>query len=106
MFLGAGHGDELLYLFKNQYVPEVKAESTIETIIKRMTKLWTNFSKYANPNPKEKDELLNVEWKPVNKAEWSYLNIDEELSVGMHPDIDRIAFWDKLYEELPDTKYW
>lgn len=71
-----------------------------------MSKLWTNFAKYGNPSPKEADELLNIEWKPVTKDEWNYLNIDETLSTGVNPDAERIAFWDKLYEEFPDAKYW
>lgn len=71
-----------------------------------MTKLWTNFAKYGDPNSKTKDGLLDVEWKPVARNEINYLNINEELTNGVNPDAERIAFWDELYEGFPDAKYW
>lgn len=71
-----------------------------------MTRLWTNFAKYGNPNPKKVDELLEIEWKPVADKEYHYLNIDEELSTGVNPDAERIAFWDQLYDDFPEAKFW
>lgn len=106
LILGAGHADELSYLFKSKFVSEVKPGSLVETIIIRMSRLWTNFAKYADPNPKEKDGFLEIEWKPVAKNELNYLNIDDELTVGVNPDGERIEFWDNLYEEFSYAKYW
>lgn len=71
-----------------------------------MTKLWTNFAKHGDPNAREKDPLLHVEWKPATGSELHYLNIDEELTAGVNPEADRMAFWDGLYEEFPDAKNW
>lgn len=66
-----------------------------------MTKIWTNFAKYGNPNYKTNDEseLLDVLWKPVKKGELNYVNIDKELTTGVNPDADRVAFWASLYKK-------
>lgn len=69
-----------------------------------MTRLWTNFAKTGNPNSKENDGLLNVEWKPVTKSEMHFLDFDNELRVGVNPDGERMAFWDDIYEEYSWTK--
>lgn len=106
-FLGASHADELGYLFTNPAQKEIKPGSLEDTTIKRMTRLWTNFAKYGNPIP-SKDELLNVDWKPITKNHFQYLNIDKELSIGTDeiPEANRMKFWDSLYEQYPYAKYW
>lgn len=107
MLLGASHADELCYLFKSKFTPEVKSGSLVETTIKRMIKFWTNFAKYSNPVPNNtKDDVLNIEWKAVAKSELNYLNIGDELNTGVNPDAERMKFWDKLYEDYPEAKYW
>lgn len=93
-------------MFKSQQSADVEPGSTMEITIKRITKLWTNFAKYGDPNAKSKDEILNVEWKPVTEDETNYLNIDEELTTGVNPEAERVAFWDELYKDFPDAKYW
>lgn len=71
-----------------------------------MTKLWSNFAKYGDPNSRENNEFFNVAWKPVTKNELNFINIDEELTAGVNPEAERMAFWDRLYENFPDAKYW
>lgn len=76
-------------------------------MIKKMTKIWTNFARFGNPNPQNnEDERLNIDWKPVTKDEMNYVNIDEQLSSGINPEAERVAFWDSLYDCYPDAKYW
>lgn len=86
--------------------PEIKSGSAIETTMKRLTKLWSNFAKYSDPNSKENTEILKVEWKPVMKDELNFINIDEELTVGVNPEAERMAFWDRLYENFSHAKHW
>lgn len=62
-----------------------------------MSKLWTNFAKHGTPIEKA-DSLTNINWKPVEKEKLHYLEIDEELNVGINPDFDRISFWDDVYK--------
>lgn len=87
------------YLFKTKVLNNTVPEGTREDIaIKRITKLWANFAKYGDPNPKEGDELVDVEWKPVKSdEEVNFLEIGEKLSAGVNPDVDRMAFWDSIY---------
>lgn len=105
-FAGAGHGDELSYIFAQAKRLPVKPESPEDVAIKRVTKIWTNFAKYGNPAPEEKDVFVNVVWKPVMTGELNYVNIGKELSAGVNPDADKIAFWDRLYDKYPAAKYW
>lgn len=78
-----------------------------DATVKRMTKLWTNFAKHGDPNPPEKDELFDVEWKPVaSDNELNYLEIGEKLSSGTNPYSERMKFWDSIFQAHPDTKYY
>lgn len=105
--LGACHADELGYLFKTiSQVENFKPGSAEEVIMKRLTKLWTNFAKYGDPNPKETNDLINIRWEPTGSNGLNYLNIDRELSVGVNPDAERMEFWDKIYDDYPFAKYW
>ncbi|KAK5650357.1 hypothetical protein RI129_001386 [Pyrocoelia pectoralis] len=65
-----GHGEELIYLFRNEYVPvTLNREDNVTRY--RLLKLWTNFAKTGNPTPKKDDLLENVIWdrsKSINVA--------------------------------------
>lgn len=103
---GAAHGDELSYLFSGDHHTEIKPGSPVDLAIRRLTKIWTNFARYGKPIP-DKDKLLDVDWLPVTKTDLNYVNIDKDLSSGVNPDAEGVAFWDKLYEDYPNTtKYW
>lgn len=102
---GAGHGDELSYLFTQPRQPKIEPDSSRDVAVKRLTKIWTNFAKYGKPFPEE-EMLLEGTWKPVVKGEINYVDINEELSTGVNPDAERVAFWEKLYEDYPAAKYW
>ncbi|KAI7815249.1 esterase, partial [Rhyzopertha dominica] len=98
---GAAHADELGYLFKTMLTPQIDPGSTEDLTIRRMTTLWTNFAKYSDPNPKENNPLTDVVWKPVTINEMNFLEIGEELSVGVNPEADRMAFWDSIFGRYP-----
>ncbi|KAF2898713.1 hypothetical protein ILUMI_07458 [Ignelater luminosus] len=98
---GVCHGDDLGYLFKTVLTP--KHLSPVEKEgIKRFTKLWTNFAKSGDPNPIEKNDLINITWNPAWKDELNYLDIGENLTVGVNPDARRMKFWNEIYT-MKDT---
>lgn len=83
--------------------PELKPGSLEQITIHRMTKLWTNFARTANPNPTTKDPLIDVIWKPVEKAKFNYLDIGEKLEASVDPAKERMAFWDSIFRSHPAT---
>lgn len=105
-FLGVCHADELSYIFKNKFASLIIPGSPEELAMKRTTTLWANFAKYGDPNSPVNDELINVVWKPVaNETEINYLEIGDQLSTGVNPESDRMAFWDGIFGANPSTKY-
>nr|CAD7460856.1 unnamed protein product [Timema tahoe] len=98
-FPGAGHGDDLNYLFTTTYFnyTEFESNSTEMKTVRRMVTLWTNFAK-----SRELGEGLDLTWEPVGESKQTYLDINTELSVQnlleLHPE--RSAFCDGLYSEV------
>lgn len=116
-FVGACHGDETAYLFKpklpeelqhqiQMQVGEMKPGSPERDTMERLITLWSNFARFGNPNSKEKNDLLKVEWEPVGRDGFNYLNINRDLTVGINPEAERMRFWDELYEKYPTAKFW
>lgn len=80
--------------------PEIEPGSVEDVTIRRMTKLWATFAKYGDPNPKEKDSLVDVVWKPIaSEKEVHFLEIGENLSTGINPESERMAFWDSVFNK-------
>lgn len=97
---GASHADDVFYLFKEHGSASIKPGSLEDQCVDKLVKLWTNFAKYGNPTPKEKlDSLINVEWPKATKDALHYLEIGNTFDVGKEPDMERVEFWDKLYEK-------
>lgn len=105
MFVGASHADELSYLFTQSHHSQTKLEKDVDEMIQKMTKIWSNFARYGNPNPKD-ETVFDKEWKPVAKGKLHYVNIDKQLSTGVNPEAERVAFWDSLYENHIEAKFW
>lgn len=101
--IGVAHADELGYLWKSILTPELESGCLEDITIKRMTKLWTNFAKNANPNPIAKDPLIEVIWKPVENNQFNYLDIGEKLEASVDPAKERMAFWDGVFRAHPAT---
>ncbi|KAI4468858.1 carboxylesterase [Holotrichia oblita] len=98
---GAAHSDDVCYLFKVGCRVDKVVENSLEDItIQRMVKLWTNFAKSGNPNS---EEFKNINWKPIEPTKLHYLDIGENLSVGVYPEYEKFIFWDKIYKmkDLP-----
>ncbi|CAH4036487.1 unnamed protein product [Pieris brassicae] len=93
---GAPHCEELKYLF--QFYDEiVEPNEQNQLMIKRITKLWSNFVKYGNPTPDD-DQLFPVKWTPVSKESRPYMIIDSELKIEHRVNKERMAFWNLFYK--------
>ncbi|XP_022127103.2 juvenile hormone esterase [Pieris rapae] len=92
---GAAHSDDVGYIFKTKRL-RGKGSDVDFLVLDRMTKMWANFVKYGNPTP-EITELLPIAWPVATTQQLNYLNIDQELSLGMRPFHNRFAFWDLFY---------
>ncbi|CAH0397388.1 unnamed protein product [Chilo suppressalis] len=93
---GAVHADEIGYLFDARYYDQTPSADD-QLVIDRITMLWTNFAKYGNPTPIF-SELLPITWTPITKNSLQfYLDINLELSLGVRPFHNRMAFWDLFY---------
>lgn len=102
-FTGAGHCDEVDYIFKSGLSPDIVPNSPEEIGMNRMVKLWTNFAKRGDPNPVKRDPEINVVWKPVEKDTMHFIDIGDELTVDVNPEAERMEFWDELFKSVP---YW
>ncbi|XP_017775959.1 PREDICTED: cholinesterase-like [Nicrophorus vespilloides] len=105
IYKGAGHSDDLGYIFNNVLTPDIVLNSIEHKIVTKFVKLWTNFAKYGNPIPDAPTPALdNVVWKPANSKEMNYLIIDnDELKVDVL-DLKSANFWDGLYKKY-NRKY-
>ncbi|KAJ8951040.1 hypothetical protein NQ314_007740 [Rhamnusium bicolor] len=99
--IGACHADDLGYLFKNIMTPELKSGSLESKSVRRFVKLWTNFAKYENPTPDEKE--LGIIWQPVTEETVNFIDIGEELTADVNPESERMALWREIYQLNPDT---
>ncbi|KAJ3645076.1 hypothetical protein Zmor_022763 [Zophobas morio] len=98
---GVSHLDDVGYLFKHFATPEIKRGSFETLSIGRFVKLWTNFAKFGNPTPDNKDRLLKTVWKPVTSTKVDFLDIGQDLVAMVNPDHERMKFWKQLYDESP-----
>lgn len=98
-YKGAGHADELFYMFDNKYVQAVNLtkEDGAGVMRNRMLRLWTNFAKYGNPTY-VKDDIIDVSWEQVSGNQ-EFLELNEKLSPSNHPFAKRVAFWQDLYDK-------
>lgn len=96
---GACHADDLGYIFKTIYTPNMEPSSPEWNAMETTVKLWTNFAKYGNPTPKF--EEFHVTWKPVEERTLNYMNIGtNHLIMKSNPFPRRMTFWDKLEENV------
>uniref|UniRef100_A0A1Y1NAI3 Carboxylic ester hydrolase n=1 Tax=Photinus pyralis TaxID=7054 RepID=A0A1Y1NAI3_PHOPY len=100
---GACHADDVGYIFKTAFTPPIIPNSIEDKSLRRFTTLWTNFAKTGNPNPINKDTLLNVQWMPARPEEFHFIDIGDNLTVGLNPEGDRMAFWKELLAMSPYT---
>jgi carboxylesterase type B len=101
---GVCHADDLGYLFKNMLTPNVEPGSEEDIGLKRFVKLWTNFAKFGDPNPKGNDPVIDIKWKPVTKSEINFLDIGKNLITGLNPEAERMRFWEDILKVNPNSK--
>ncbi|KAG8262898.1 hypothetical protein J6590_043886 [Homalodisca vitripennis] len=99
---GAGHGDELFYLFHTNITqsPVVPPSDDDQIFMSKFLKAWATFAKTSNPNC----DRLGVSWKPDNIDDSSYLalgKIIKPLNGISFPD--RTEFWKRIYEKCSYT---
>ncbi|VDM23718.1 unnamed protein product [Toxocara canis] len=97
-FKGATHCTELAYLFNVGIVMDFTFNDNDNKMLSIMTKLWTNFAKYGNPNGRDNDaEKFSFEWLPVDKDHpHRYLSIKLEPQMKANFHDGRPAFWANL----------
>lgn len=60
----------------------------------------TSFATTGNPNDNVINaDIQNIHWDAIDSVNPPYkcLNIDEELTFGVHPDAEALAVWDQMY---------
>nr|AIY68377.1 putative alpha-esterase [Leptinotarsa decemlineata] len=98
---GVCHGDDVGYLFKNSFFPDVEIGEIEMVCLRRFLKLWTNFAKYGNPTPEKND--LNIQWKPVDGEHVNILDIGKELVMETNPEDESVRLWKDIYQMSPAT---
>ncbi|XP_049800950.1 esterase E4-like [Schistocerca nitens] len=102
--LGVLHQDDLIYLFfiSAMFPNFLKTDPEYQTV-KKLTKMWANFVKNGNPTS-EKNDLINIEWQPLNLSSPAYLEIGSDLMMkqGFYYK-DRMQLWDRLFPLYQNT---
>lgn len=93
---GAGHGDDLGYIFRMSFLNKVPVNSSAYRERERMVHLWTNFAKYQNPTPTN-DTILHIQWNRYGNSR-NFLEIGSELHSGTEVNEKRVKFWERFYE--------
>lgn len=94
-FPGAMHTDELPYMFRMLDVPAPILPGTSEyTVRARMTKMWTNFAKQANPTPTI-EGTITTRWPAVNGNQ-EFMSITKTLDASSQPFTERMRLWAEL----------
>ncbi|PSN30761.1 hypothetical protein C0J52_25602 [Blattella germanica] len=92
-FPGAGHADDLAYLF---YF------SALHAVIKNGTPEYTTSSRMVriNPTPSIDPLLQNLTWPPVTSSSFQYMSIDTDLSIKENLNDGHGLWWEQLYENF------
>jgi carboxylesterase type B len=97
---GVSHADDIGYLFKTKFLPEVQPGSLEEISFNRFVKYWTTFAKSGNPNLKDRSD--GPEWKPVKRDEINFLDIGKNVTAGVDPESERMQFWRDIFSIKPE----
>ncbi|CAB3401147.1 unnamed protein product [Caenorhabditis bovis] len=98
-FRAATHCTELAYIFGTSIVFNYKYNETDKAMLDLMTRMWTNFAKYGNPNgPYPDSSVFEFKWEPTTKEEpTQFLAINDqkcEMKTVYHEK--RAEFWKKI----------
>ncbi|KAI5639533.1 carboxylesterase family domain-containing protein [Phthorimaea operculella] len=90
---GAGHLDDLYYLFHaKKYNLPLDKTSREYKMIQLMTNLYTNFAKHGNPTP----AASCMSWPAYNRSTECFVDIGDTLVLGSGLDNNVAAFWNTL----------
>ncbi|CAG7835488.1 unnamed protein product [Allacma fusca] len=95
---GAGHGDDLQYLFNYDRYPEVTLTDERMEFSEDMIKIWVSFAYNLAPDP------MGLEpWQPIQESQdgliWYQMN-DKPLRKNIEPFTARMKFWDRITEQM------
>lgn len=100
---GAIHGDDMFYIFRmNVGVTPVLPGDEAFRIQRRQVRLWSNFMKYSEPTPTNRDLLLEGEmWHPTTDG-FDFMEIDRFLRPGTSsfPFTQRMSIWHMFDERF------
>ncbi|KAH8374612.1 hypothetical protein KR200_002011, partial [Drosophila serrata] len=95
---GVGHVDELGYIFVIPATFKLDESRPEFITIRRMINMLVHFAATSDPNAPLTKSL--VEWKPVPRfGTRMVLNISEELKFIPQPEMPKLKFFDRLYEQ-------
>ncbi|KAK5986763.1 Acetylcholinesterase [Trichostrongylus colubriformis] len=94
-FRAATHCTELTYLFGVSLLFGFRFTEADKRMIDVMTRMWTNFAKYGNPNgPYEDSTVFDFKWEPATSQQCgSHLVINEKCEMRTSYEEQRAEFW-------------
>lgn len=103
-FLGVCHADDCSYYFRSVFAGSDPSTHSDEwKTIERMCETFTTFARTGDPN---NDTIATAQWKPIsvetserNAPKYKCLNISKDVSYIDWPELDRMQYWDRLYEQ-------
>ncbi|CAG0896366.1 unnamed protein product [Cyprideis torosa] len=98
---GAGHGDDVGYLFSGTVFPQPQANSPLAQMVQRMTELWTSFARHGNM------DQVAPEWKPwtVEEPATFVINNAPRISYTRTPN-HLLVSWERLLEPPMEETCW
>ncbi|XP_071053943.1 esterase FE4-like [Onthophagus taurus] len=94
-FLGAGHADDLGYLFKMVTSPEILNGSVEDIALQRVNGIWGSFAKHSHPL------VVGDHWEPVLDGVLNYMDIGTFRDIsGVNPDEESMNFWLDIFERF------
>jgi carboxylesterase type B len=102
-YSGVGHGEDLIYLFRQALTYSAKDQDVRAKLIR----LWTNFAKTWNPTPRREALLNNVIWPVVNpnSNDLDYVWLNGTISLDKNPDQEAYQFYETVFNQFGDQSY-
>lgn len=97
------------YLFKS-FIGVPRKDSKEWAMVEKFCECWTNFAYSGNPNGTITS--LSPKWEPVDvarddngKLTYKCYNFGEEIDFIDYPELERVQFWDQMYEHFKRELY-
>ncbi|CAD6191147.1 unnamed protein product [Caenorhabditis auriculariae] len=97
-FKAATHCTELTYIFGVSIVFNFRMTDEDKAMLDLMTRMWTNFAKYGNPNgPYEDSSVFDFKWEPTDPEHpLKFLSIAKKCEMKDEYHEHRANFWKKI----------